>query len=141
MRSTSQPLSGSISASASRYPLVTHWIVKRLTFRSVARLASDTLTTVASSSAMSEPIGLIVAAGQRRVVIFRRTHARSSRATTATVRSLMSAPENCRRETVRTGAQSAGRREEHPTQEQRHALLIADQSFQRGTSEHSQRPG
>ena len=56
MRSTSQPFSGSISASASRYPLVTHWMAERLTCRSAARLASDTLTTVASSCAMKEPM-------------------------------------------------------------------------------------
>lgn len=55
MRSTSQPFSGSISASASRYPLVTHWITGRVVCRSVARLESETLTTVASSSARNEP--------------------------------------------------------------------------------------
>src|SRR5882724_4469801 len=55
MRSTSQPLSGSIRASASKYPLVTHWIACRLLCSSTARLPSETLTTVASSCARNEP--------------------------------------------------------------------------------------
>src|ERR1700749_5057646 len=55
MHSTSQPLSGSIRASARRYPLVTHWIAVRLLCRSTARLESDTLTTVASSCERKEP--------------------------------------------------------------------------------------
>src|SRR3984885_13411315 len=54
MRSTSQPLSGSIRASARRYPLVTHWIAVRLLCRSTARLESDTLTMVASSCERKE---------------------------------------------------------------------------------------
>src|SRR6202035_1890385 len=49
------PLSGSIRASASKYPLVTHWIACRLLCSSTARLPSETLTTVASSCARNEP--------------------------------------------------------------------------------------
>jgi hypothetical protein len=55
MRSTSHPFSGRTKVSANRYPLVTHWIVERLEFRSAARFDRETLTIVASSCASSAP--------------------------------------------------------------------------------------
>src|ERR1700727_2088380 len=55
MLSTSQLFMGSISANASRYPLITHWIVESVLWRSTASVGSDTFTTVASSWDKNDP--------------------------------------------------------------------------------------
>ena len=55
IRSTSQPFNGSIRAKASRYPLVTHWIVESALCSSIASVGSETFTTVVSNWDRNDP--------------------------------------------------------------------------------------
>src|SRR3989442_11591350 len=54
-RSAAHPVSGIAVASASRYPVLTHWIVDRGECNSIRRVSSATLTIVVSRIDMTAP--------------------------------------------------------------------------------------
>ncbi len=59
-RSTAQPVTGMTTAKASRYPVVTHWMVETDTWKSRARVSSATATIVVSRMAMIDPSTMTV---------------------------------------------------------------------------------
>ena len=59
-RSTAQPVTGMTTAKASRYPVVTHWMVETDTWKSRASVSRATATIVVSRIAMIDPSTMTV---------------------------------------------------------------------------------